>query len=170
MSNDTTSSVEQTETTTNQLAELEQKLVECQTQKDDFKDKFMRATADFANFKQRTEKEKALWIKTGQSALLTELLAVVDNFDRALTAQAPSDEVKAFVDGFGMINQELYKLLEKFGVKEIDQITTFDPELHEALVQIDAPDHESGAIVEVMQKGFELNGQVLRPAKVTVAK
>jgi len=145
----------------------------CQKELETYKDKFVRVAADFKNFKGRVEKEKASWIHIAQSELMHDLLSIVDDFDRALQEkkeQAVSEEVAAFLDGFVMIRKSLYKFLENYKVAEITEIKQFDPNLHEAIAQVDSDKHESGDIVEVLQKGFMFKDLVLRPAKVVVAK
>jgi len=117
--------------------------------------------------------QQRLWVGTAQAEILTDLLDIVDNFERALTEhkkQEKTEENKSWIEGFALIYQSLIALLHKFGVEEITQHDTFNPVYHEALMQVDSPDHETGAIVDVMQKGYRLKDKVLRPAKVSVAK
>ncbi|BDC34669.1 hypothetical protein Noda2021_06270 [Candidatus Dependentiae bacterium Noda2021] len=150
----------------------EQALTQCQQELEDWKGRALRLSADFDNYQRRNEKEKASWMHIAQSNVFTDLLSIIDDFDRAVDQLSKNahHEIKAQLDGFVLIQKNLYKVLEKYGVKEITQMTTFDPEIHEGLVQVDSPDHESGAIVGVLQKGFTFKNSVLRPAKVSVAK
>ena len=150
----------------------EQMCCDCQ-QLQELKEKFIRVSADLQNYRKRVEKEKAQWIKIAQSELLTDLLSVVDDFDRALQEskkEGVPKELSVFVDGLEMIYKSFYKFFDKYGIKEITEIKIFDPNLHEAISQIDSPDHQSGEIIQVLQKGFMLKDNVLRPAKVVVAK
>jgi len=150
----------------------EQMCCDCQ-QLQELKEKFIRVSADLQNYRKRVEKEKAQWIKIAQSELLTDLLSVVDDFDRALQEskkEGVPQELSVFVDGLEMIYKSFYKFFDKYGIKEITEIKIFDPNLHEAISQIDSSDHKSGEIVQVLQKGFMLKDNVLRPAKVVVAK
>ncbi len=152
---------------------LQEELDNCKIEVAEWKDKFVRLNADFENFKKRTLEQQRLWIGTAQAEILTDLLTVIDNFERALTEhekQEKTPESKAWIEGFTLIYQSLVALLDKFGVEEITQHDTFNPTYHEALVQVDSPDHEAGSIVEVMQKGYRFKDKVLRPAKVSVAK
>jgi len=133
----------------------------------------LRAAADLENYKRRVEKDQALWYKQAQERVLLDLLKVVDDFDRAQEErqdQEPSEELKGWFEGFELIYKSFQKMLQQYDVDEIEQMTQFDPHLHEAVVQVDSPDHESGQIVEVLQKGYMFKDDVLRPAKVTVAK
>ncbi len=152
---------------------LQEELENCKIEVAEWKDKFVRLNADFENFKKRMIEQQRLWIGTAQAEIFTDLLTITDNFERALTEhekQEKTPESKAWIEGFALIYQSLVALLHKFGVEEITQHDAFNPIYHEALVQVDSPDHEAGAIVEVMQKGYRFKDKVLRPAKVSVAK
>jgi molecular chaperone GrpE len=146
---------------------LEQQLKECHAQKDEWKDRFLRTAADFENFKKRSEKERMLWMSTAQSAVLQDLLTIVDDFDRAFAQPADASNARA---GFELIYKALQKMLEKYGVTEIKDASHFDPAKHEAIMQVEAANKQSGDIIQVLQKGYLFKGEVLRPAKVSVAK
>lgn len=174
---------EQTQQETNQ-SDLAQQLKECLAQQDEWKDRFFRTAAEFENYKKRSEKEKVLWITSSQSSLLYDLLPIVDDFDRAfapsLRLSGSSDsassggqatgDAKSMLVGFELIHKALQKFLEKNGVQEIKEVSHFDPNLHEAIMQVESPEHKAGDIVQVLQKGYMFKGQVLRPTKVSVAK
>jgi molecular chaperone GrpE len=148
-------------------------LEQCKSQIEDWKNKFLRAQADFDNFTRRIEKEKVTWLRAGQMPILRELLNIVDDVDRALANQVSSQltpELQQWLAGFSLIGKALHKLITSHGVEEIKQISTFDPTIHEALIQVDAADRKSGDIIEVLQKGYMFKGEVLRAAKVSVAK
>jgi len=150
-----------------------QVLDDCKRELEQVKEKLVRVTADLQNFKKRVEKEKFQWMFIAQSELISNLLSIVDDFDRALAEKKKEDispELVAFLDGFAMISKSLYKFLEKYNVMEITETKRFDPNIHEAISQIDSPDHKAGDIVDVIQKGFMLKDKLLRPAKVVVAK
>lgn len=132
-----------------------------------------RLTADFQNYKKRVEKDRALWMDRSRMDVLLPLLSVVDDFDRALKdAQSGEDQERFqnWIKGFEMIRTALYGFLAQQKVVVIEQVQTFDPLLHEAVMQVESPDHESGAVVQVMQTGYMHKDQVLRTAKVSVAK
>lgn len=153
----------------NQTTELKA----CQDQVSEWRDKYLHLNADFQNYMRRQEKERGMWMHGAQASVFKELLTIVGDFDRAL-AQGKTTENNQEADqvrlGVEMIRASLYKLLAKFEVTEIAQNTVFDPEIHEAIAAVESPDHESGSIVTVIEKGFMFKGQVLRPAKVTVAQ
>jgi molecular chaperone GrpE len=132
-----------------------------------------RLTADFQNFKKRNEKDRLLWAERARADMLLPLLEVVDNFDRALEDAGKKDEegfFKEWIKGFELIRKALQDYLVAQKVSPIEQNSVFDPNLHEAVMQVEVPDYRSGDIVEVMQKGYMHKGNVLRTAKVTVAK
>lgn len=152
----------------------EEALEQCQIQLNDIKNKYLHLNADFENFKKRQEKERLQWTKVAQMDVLTPLLNVVDDFDRALSIQKKesiSQEFSSWLAGFELIHKELLKYLEKIGIKEIkiDNGQAFDPEFHESIMMIksDAP---SESIVEVLQKGYTFKEAILRPAKVSISK
>ncbi len=156
-----------------QSDEAQEQLVQCQAELRDWKDKFMHVSADLQNFKRRIEKERATWILRAQEDVLIKLLAIVDDFDRALSEHQRSErtpEFDAWLKGFELIGASLYKFLAQVGVKPIEEVATFDPQLHEAIVQVEDPEQTSDTIIDVVLKGYMFHDQVLRPAKVTVAK
>lgn len=145
----------------------------CQVERATWQERALRLTADFENFKKRTEKEKVQWVKMAKTSLLVDLLEMADDFDRAfehLKNSSTSDELQAWFEGFTLTQKTLHKVLQKNGVTEIQEYEIFDPAIHEATVQSESPEHISGAIISVLQKGYLLNGELLRPAKVAVAK
>lgn len=132
-----------------------------------------RLTADFQNYRKRVEKDRALWMDRSRMDVLLPLLAVVDDFDRALQDAEKNEDKEKFqswIKGFEMIRTALYDFLAQQKVVVIEQVKTFDPLLHEAVMQVESADHESGEVVQVMQTGYMHKDQVLRTAKVSVAK
>lgn len=150
-----------------------QELLSCQKELLSWKEKFARVSADLDNFRRRMEKERIQWMQRAQSDLVKDLLPVLDDFNRAVQQQEKQEltqQIREWLSGFTMISLSLEKVLKDAGLQEISEIEIFDPELHEAVVQVDSDEHESGAIVTILQKGYRLNGQVIRPTKVSVAK
>lgn len=145
----------------------------CQKELERMTDQFVRLTAEFDNFKKRAEKERVQWLKHTQTQVILDFLTVADNFDRALQAARTSEqaqELSSWISGFDLTYKELYKVLAKYDIEEIKDHELFDPQVHEAIVHIDSPEHISGSIVAVLEKGFTRKGELLRPAKVSVAK
>lgn len=129
--------------------------------------RYMRLMADFQNYKKRVEKEKSDIYSYANEKLVTELLNVLDNFERALEHEG---EDKSFHEGMQMIFKQLFDVLEKSGLKEIPALgEEFDPNFHNAVMNEDTEEYESGTVSGVMQKGYTLNGKVIRPSMVKVA-
>lgn len=131
-------------------------------------EKYQRLMADFANYKQREEKAKADFKKFASSSLIEKILPVLDNFDRALKDKDPEDP---FVKGVIMTRDELLKTLKNEGLEEIaSDGEKFDHNLHHAVMTEASDTVEEDYIIETFQKGYALNGRVLRPAMVKVSK
>ena len=129
--------------------------------------KYMRLMADFQNFKRRTEKEKSDIYAFANEKIISELLNVIDNFERALDAGNAED---SFYKGMEMILKQLLGVLEKAGASEIAALgEDFDPNFHNAVMTEDSDEYESGKVTEVLQKGYILNNRVIRPSMVKVA-
>jgi molecular chaperone GrpE len=135
-------------------------------------DKYLSLSADFQNYKKRVDLERVEWSNVAQGKVIAGLLDIIDNFERALDQERKRENAEgvAWLAGFEMIYQSLEKLLQKFDVKEMTDFSVFNPKYHEALVQVESPDHEAGQIVQVLQKGYTMNEKVIRPAVVSVAK
>lgn len=129
-------------------------------------EKYMRLMADFQNYKRRTEKEKAEVFSYANEKIVTELLSVLDNFERAL-AQESTDE--KYAEGMELIFRQMSDVLAKAGLAEIDAVgKEFDPNFHHAVMTDDNADFESGQVTTVLQKGYTLHDKVIRPAMVRV--
>ncbi|HLJ31768.1 MAG TPA: nucleotide exchange factor GrpE, partial [Candidatus Babeliales bacterium] len=123
-------------------------------------------------YKKRVTQERTDWAQDAQKQVLVDLLAITDNFERALAEEKKREETAhvAWLAGFEMIYQSLEKLLAKYGVQEISDFSVFNPKYHEALLQVESDKHTSGDIVQVLQKGYTMHDKVIRPAIVSVAK
>lgn len=133
----------------------------------EFKDKYLRLYSEFDNFRKRTSKEKLDLILNANEQLLVALLPIVDDFERASKASEETQDVQ----GYKLIQDKFNKSMEKYGVKIMDVGvgSDFDPDLHEAITQIPAPDEKlKGKVVDVVEKGYLLNDKVIRYAKVVV--
>ena len=129
--------------------------------------KYLRLMADFQNYKRRTEKEKNDIYAFANEKIVSELLNVIDNFERALDA---GDSGDSFVEGMNLIFKQLQGVLEKAGVVEIEALgQDFDPNFHHAVLTEDSAEYESGKVTAVLQKGYLLNNKVIRPSMVKVA-
>ncbi|MBQ0079265.1 MAG: nucleotide exchange factor GrpE [Eubacterium sp.] len=134
--------------------------------KEDESVRYMRLMADFQNYKKRVEKEKTDLYQYANEKIAGDLLGVVDNFERAL-AQETADA--AFKEGMELIFKQLCDVFEKSGIAEINALgEDFDPNFHNAVMTEDTDEYESGKVSGVLQKGYTLNGKVIRPAMVKV--
>ena len=148
----------------------EEKEETCEEAKEDedLNTKYLRLMADFQNYKKRTEKQKSEIHAYANEKIVLKLIEVMDNFERALGADA--SEGDGFKQGIEMIFKQLSDVLTDAGVKEIEaESTVFDPNFHNAVMMEDTDKVESGMVSEVLQKGYTLNGKVIRPAMVKVA-
>lgn len=128
--------------------------------------RYLRLMADFQNYKKRVEKEKRDLYSYANENIMNDLLTVMDNFERALEHDADEN----FKEGIEMIFKQLSDVLEKDGLAEIPALgEEFDPNVHSAVMTEETEDYESGKVSGVMQKGYTLNGKVIRPAMVKVA-
>jgi molecular chaperone GrpE len=149
---------------------------EAEKQAENAKKEMLYLRAEFDNYKKRMLKEQSDSIRLANKGLISELLDVVDLFDRALLHSAPlkadgSAEAKSFVSGIEMTHHQLKGLLNRFGVEFIGTVgEKFDPEKHEAISQKDVPEDQVDTVLEVFQKGCQLHGKLLKPARVVVGK
>ena len=131
-------------------------------------DRILRLQADFENFRRRTAKEKEELAAVITQNLLTDLLPLLDNFERAMAVEQTDDE--AFQKGVEMIFTQLREVLDKHGLEGIEaEGKPFDPNVHQAVMRVENPDVEDGTITQVLQKGYQAKGKVIRPAMVQVA-
>ena len=131
-------------------------------------DRILRLQADFENFRRRTAKEKEELAAVITQNLLTDLLPLLDNFERAMAVE--QTDVEAFQKGVEMIFTQLREVMEKHGLENIEaEGALFDPNVHQAVMRVENPDVEDGTITQVLQKGYQAKGRVIRPAMVQVA-
>ena len=136
---------------------------------DELNDKVLRQMAEFENFRKRTDKEKAQQFEMGQSNVLEKLLPIVDNFERGLAAVPEDEKDGAFADGMNKIYKQLVKQLEDLGVTPIEAVgKEFDPNLHNAVMQVESSEYESGIVAQELQKGYMFHDTVLRHSMVGV--
>lgn len=133
------------------------------------KEKMLRLTAEYDNFRKRTQREKAADLKYKAQDLATDLVPVVDTFDRALQLKPDENSIDSFYEGMEMVYRQLMQALSQAGVEEIEtEGETFDPNFHQAVMQVEDDQYESQAIVETLQKGYRLKDRIIRPAMVKV--
>lgn len=154
------------------IAQLEAALLTSEAKVQEQQDSVLRAKAEVENMRRRTEGEIDKARKYALNKFAEELLPVIDNLERAIQAADTDNEVtKPLLEGVELTHKTFVDTVSKFGLKEINpEGETFNPEMHQAMSIQESPDHESNTVMFVMQKGYELNGRVIRPAMVMVAK
>ena len=151
-------------------AERDPELAALQRERDDIYDRLLRKTAEFDNYRKRVDKERRDQSEWAAADVLGEVLGVLDDFERALSVEAPP-EAQAYRTGVELIHRQLGELLRKRGVTAFDTAgTDFDPHLHQAVAYEEAPGAREGEIIGELRKGYKLGDRLLRPALVRVAK
>lgn len=149
----------------------DKKLEELQNEINTLKDKNMRIAAEMVNTLRRKDEETTRLLKYSNESLITELLPVIDNFERALNVDAKTTDIESYQKGMTMIYNSLKNILEKFEVKEIEAIDKeFDPSYHQAVMQEEKEGTKENIVIEVLQKGYTYKDKVIRPAMVKVSK
>lgn len=149
----------------------DKKLEELQNEINTLKDKNMRIAAEMVNTLRRKDEETNRLLKYSNESLITELLPVIDNFERALNVDAKTADVESYQKGMTMIYNSLKNILEKFEVKEIEAIDKeFDPSYHQAVMQEEKEGTKENIVIEVLRKGYTYKDKVIRPAMVKVSK
>lgn len=134
-------------------------------------DKWLRASAELENYKKRVEKEKSEFFKYAQESLIKALLPIIDDLERAIEHAKDKENLKALVEGIGIVLKNFHDCLGKFGVTPIKAIgEKFDPNLHEAVMVNEDPEKSENTVVSELQRGYMLHGRVIRPAMVVVSK
>lgn len=149
----------------------DKKTEELKEQIDQLQDKCMRQMAEFENFRKRSEKEKSAMFETGAKSVIEKILPVVDNFERGLAAIPEEEKGSPFADGMNMIYRQLMTELDNMGVKPIEAVgQEFNPDLHNAVMQVESQEFESGVIAQELQKGYTYHDSVVRHSMVAVAQ
>ena len=137
----------------------------------ELQDKVMRQMAEFENFRKRTEKEKSAMFETGAKSVIEKILPVVDNFERGLAMVPEEKKDEPFVEGMTKIYRQLLTELENLGVTPIEAVgQEFDPELHNAVMQVENEELESGTVAQELQKGYKYRDSVVRHSMVAVVQ
>ena len=136
---------------------------------DELEDKVKRQMAEFENFRKRTDKEKTAMFEVGAKSVIEKILPVVDNFERGLATIPEEEKNSAFADGMNMIYKQLLGELDKLGVKPIEALgQEFNPEFHNAVMQVESEEYESGVVAQELQKGYTYHETVVRHSMVAV--
>lgn len=146
-------------------------LEEQQKKADENYQRLLRAQADLDNFRRRTRLEKEEAAKYASIGIIEQLLPVVDNFERAIASSQDNPDLDSLKKGVDMIFRQLSQTLEEAGLKSIEAVgEPFNPDFHQAIMQVESEEHEEGIVVEEIQKGYLLKDKVLRAAMVKVSK
>lgn len=138
---------------------------------EELEDRVKRQMAEFDNFRKRSEKEKSAMFEMGAKSVIEKILPVVDNFERGLVTVSEEDKGSAFADGMQMIYKQLMTELESLGVTPIEAVgTEFNPDFHNAVMQVASEEYESGIIAQELQKGYMYRETVVRHSMVAVAE
>ena len=143
---------------------------ELREQAAEWKDRCLRAAADFENLRKRMEREREDIMCFANERLISELLPILDNLDRALSVSPSRESLGSIVEGVRMISRQLHGVLEQCGLEPLKTVgEPFDPNLHEAVGVLPSAQHDEGTVVAEVQKGYRLKGKVLRHSMVHVA-
>ena len=138
---------------------------------DELEDRVKRQMAEFDNFRKRSEKEKSAMFETGAKSVVEKILPVVDNFERGLAGLSEEEMKQPFAEGMNMVYKQLITELEKLDVKPIEAVgCEFNPELHNAVMQVESDEYESGIIAQELQKGYTYRDSVVRHSMVAVVQ
>ncbi|MGG6431177.1 nucleotide exchange factor GrpE [Anoxybacillus sp. D401a] len=144
------------------IAQLEAKLAEAEN-------RLLRLHADFDNYRRRVRLDMEAAEKYRAQSLVSDLLPILDNFERALQVQVEDEKAKSLLQGMEMVYRALIEALKKEGVEAIESVgKPFDPHVHQAVMQVDDQNYEPNTVVEEFQKGYKLKDRVIRPAMVKV--
>lgn len=154
-----------------EAAALQAEVSKLEAQLNDMKNRYLRAQADLDNFRRRTRKEKEEQAKYASLSVIKALLPALDNLERALNAGRETDSSDGLIQGVEMVNRQILDTLEQEGLKPIPAVgEPFNPEYHEAVMQVQSDEHEAGIVVEELQKGYQLKDRVIRPSMVKVSE
>lgn len=151
---------------------IAKELEETKQSLEDYKDKYLRLSAEFDNYRKRTLKEKAELIKNGSEKAISAILPILDDLERALQNMQKAEDVKSMYEGLDLIHQKFLKNLEHEGLVKIEPIgDSFDTDFHEAIALVPASEEaQKGKVLDCVQTGYKLNDKVIRHAKVVVAQ
>lgn len=161
--------VDNTPSSEEQQSELEVKVADLETQLEEKENRYLRLQADFDNSRRRAKLDFEAAQKYRSQSLISDLLPVLDNFERALNVETDNEQTKSVLQGMEMIYRSLLDAMKKEGVEPIDAVgKEFDPHFHQAVMQVSEEGYDSNIVVEEFQKGYILKDRVIRPAMVKV--
>jgi len=167
-------STEETEETTEKVEEVEvsaeqQKISELEAKLEESENRLLRLQADFDNYRRRVRLDQEAAQKYRAQNLVTDILPALDNFERALKVESEDEKIKTFLQGMEMVHRQLVEALKSEGLESIEAVgQSFDPHLHQAVMQVEEGEAESNTVLEEFQKGYKLKDRVIRPSMVKV--
>ncbi len=168
---DTTSEADTTKKKSFFGREKKEKPNKLQEKVDELEDRVKRQMAEFENFRKRSEKEKSAMFETGAKSVVEKILPVVDNFERGLAGLSEEERKQPFAEGMNMVYKQLITELEKLEVKPIEAVgCEFNPGLHNAVMQVESEEYESGIIAQELQRGYTYRDSVVRHSMVAVVQ
>jgi molecular chaperone GrpE len=171
MQDDREEQSEALETTNASAVETSPEFAELQRQRDDYYERLLRKTAEFDNYRKRIDRERQQVSESAAADLLTELLPLVDDLERALKADVGAEGIDAYRRGVELIHRQLLEILRKRGVRPLEVVgADFDPHYHQAVAHEHVPGKREGEVTEEFRRGYMLGDRLLRPAMVKVAK
>ncbi|OFX17371.1 MAG: nucleotide exchange factor GrpE [Armatimonadetes bacterium RBG_16_58_9] len=155
---------------TAEIAAMQRELEQIKSDAEESHDRYLRALADFDNFRKRQREETERRAQLAREELILKLLPIMDNFERALAAAEEQHSYDSLVEGVSLTLRQMNEMLSREGVEPIEAVGgEFDPRLHEAMVRMETDDYPENTVVDELEKGYMLNGKVLRPSRVRVA-
>lgn len=152
-----------------ELSKANEKIAELEAKLEEAENRILRQVADFENFKRRARLDQETAATYRAQSLVNDLLPALDNFERALQVEATNEQAKSIMQGVEMVYRSIIDALKKEGVEAIEAVgKPFDPNVHQAVMQVSDPDAESNVVLEEFQKGYKLKDRVLRPSMVKV--
>lgn len=159
------------EVTKAEIDQLRNELIQAQEETKIHQEQYLRTLADMENLRKRTQRDKEELAKFANESILREILSVVDNLERAIEHAEQADKNDGLLEGVQMTLTQFSQLLSRFGVEPIESLgKPFDPAFHQAMGQLESEEHQVNTVVQQIQKGYQLNNRLLRPAFVMLAK
>ncbi|MFO7667872.1 MAG: nucleotide exchange factor GrpE [Desulfobacterales bacterium] len=154
------------------LKELEEKLKNTELEAKQNYDRFLRVSAEFDNYKKRSAREMSEFRKYANESLISDMLTVVDNIERAISTSSSDDKANnCIIEGVSLTLKEILRVFDNYGVKPIESLCkTFDPNFHQAVMQEENEEHPENTVIAELQKGYMINDRLLRPSMVVVSK
>jgi len=154
------------------LKELEEKLKNAELEAKQTYDRFLRVSAEFDNYKKRSAREMSEFRKYANESLISEMLTVVDNIERAISTSSSDDQANScIIEGVSLTLKEILRVFDNFGVKPIESLCkAFDPNFHQAVMQEESEEHPDNTVMVELQKGYMIHDRLLRPSMVVVSK